>query len=228
MKFKITALTVLVLILPSAASYADTPDRLQIDKTLTGRDTPDYYKAIHTQVGFDQAPGGQNFRTVIPGVLYRAGTGATTGFSQTQLQVFCKEGFSNVTFGYDGGKLGPVSCDGNSFDYEFANPNVANDAYQLMSRVSSAVNDDKGPVMMHCWRGHHESGQMAAYALELYCGFTADQAIKYWDLTSNGDAAIGANVHKRLKWFASLIQTDSRFAKLASSADVKSLCPQAP
>lgn len=206
------------------AAFADTASRLTIDQKLTGYSHPDIYTPLNVRSGFDRPPGGQNFRTVIPGVLYRGGTGASEGLSPEQLQVFCKEGFSSVTFSYRNGNLGPVSCPGNSYQYEFADPNGAQGAFQFLSRVASAVKENKGPVFVHCWRGHHQSGQFAAYALELFCGFTAEQAVDYWNKTSNGDEQIGISVQKRIRWFAGQ-KTQPQFTGLLNGLDLHGLCP---
>ncbi len=147
------------------------------------------------------------------------------GLNPTQLQLFCEEGYSNATFGYSNGNLGPVSCAHNSYNYEFANPNSIDGAVQFLSRIASAYNNNKGPVYVHCWGGHHESGQMAAYALQLFCGYSDQDAIAYWDKNSNGDAAIGANVHKRILWFGQQIKTEPRLKALFTGVDISSLCP---
>lgn len=226
MKINLSLAATLVLALSSNFCRADeVKNRLQIDQQLTGRAKPDIYTPIHPHGQFDEAPGGQNFRTVIPGVLYRGGTGAMTGLSDEQLQLFCSEGFSNVTYGYNNGNFGPVSCAGNKYDYVFANPNDAISALSFLTHVAVAIKTNLGPVYVHCWGGHHESGQLAAYALQLFCGFTPQQAIQYWDRNSNGDQSIGVNVHKRIQWFGNLIASDPRFSQLKAGTDLADLCP---
>lgn len=45
----------------------------------------------------------------------------------------------------------------------------------------------KGPLYAHCWNGWHASGLSAAYTLRQFCGFSADAAVDYWNLNTDGN-----------------------------------------
>jgi hypothetical protein len=45
---------------------------------------------------------------------------------------------------------------------------------------------DIGPMYVHCWNGWHASGVASSFALRQFCGFSANQAVAYWNTNTDG------------------------------------------
>lgn len=122
---------------------------------------------------------------ILPGLLYRSGGPKGTGaqsMSGGAVERLCDKGYSAVFYLYPTEKFrnkGQHNCGTGSTDYLASGYRQA-DARPAFERVYQAVNNGEGPVLVHCWNGRHASGEVAAYALKQFCGYSADDAVKYF------------------------------------------------
>ena len=157
--------------------------------------------------GFDDLYGTRNVRAVLNGVYYRGG--ANNAFHRDGkrhnsnplpadgLANLCREGFSAALYLY------PTRYDtaperetcrtheGDDGHLEYGQISVLrgrrDDIRQILANVHDHIQrPELGPIYVHCWNGWHASGYAAAATLRQFCGFTVDQAIRYWNLNTDG------------------------------------------
>jgi hypothetical protein len=151
--------------------------------------------------------GVRNFRYVLDGLLYRGGKinpGDTPRYSSKQsmskngLENLCKQGFGTAIYLYNDPVLRSepqdVTCetkDGkdNKLNYENLTPLVSTaDAKAILTTVHAALTDGPHqPIYVHCWNGWHAPGYISALALRQFCGFSGDEAVKYWNVDTDGN-----------------------------------------
>ena len=155
--------------------------------------------------GFDALYGTRNFREVLKGVAYRGGANNKwhrdarrdnrNPLPDDGLQNLCAEGFGRSFYLYRTNfSLAPqhVECASrrggtNRIDYLQRSPNHPDEAYDVLQAVHETIADQgRGPVYVHCWNGWHASGLMAAQILRQFCGYSADEAVAYWDRNTDG------------------------------------------
>lgn len=146
-----------------------------------------------TQVvaGSEKVYGVKNFKVVMPGVLYRGGgEGGKNPLSDKALQSLCREGFRSAVYGYKTGWTGTkkVSCEGGQLIYTYRQWDKVSDAQEMHRELFGLIKNRGGAMYVHCWYGVHASGFLAATALMQFCGYSASQAVAYWD--SNVPASI--------------------------------------
>jgi hypothetical protein len=155
--------------------------------------------------GFAGLYGTRNFRLVLDGVLYRGG--ANNMFHKLfkrhnhnplpadGLQNLCQQGFDTAIYLYSlNFKTAPqtTSCrrpDGQiqTLNYLQINPFKPEGLSKILELVHSRIMaKSDGPIYSHCWNGWHASGFVAASSLRQFCGVTAQDAIAYWDLATDG------------------------------------------
>lgn len=127
-------------------------------------------------------------RPVLSGVLYRAGfkggDKARTGLSTIQRNELCGAGFS-TGFYADFGKntdYGQTACPAGSFEYESAR---SSSPAAVMNAVHASINNQTGPVLVHCMWGVHASGALSAMALVQFCDWSEERAKAYWEAARN-------------------------------------------
>lgn len=122
----------------------------------------------------------QNFKTVMPGALYRGGsTGGRNPMNDSALQGLCEDGFSTAVFLYGRGSSDRnMSCSRGNTSYK--NISMSKDK-KILGLIYNAIQNGSGPVYVHCWYGVHASGYIAAVALRQFCGYSAEQAVSYWN-----------------------------------------------
>jgi LysM repeat protein len=49
-----------------------------------------------------------------------------------------------------------------------------------------ASEENPGLVYAHCWNGWHQSGWLSAMTLMQFCGYTNSQALRYWEINTDG------------------------------------------
>lgn len=167
-------------------------------------------------VGPPELEGVRNLRTVLPGILYRAGAnnayrkaGALVNqgpLPAEALQNLCRQGFSDAIYLYSRGFTATTTtCEhggaANQLRYLKATPYMsAATTRAILKLVHDHIEGtDHRPVLVHCWNGWHASGYQAAVALRQFCGFDAQQAVRYWDenaapLGKTETAAIHASI----------------------------------
>jgi protein tyrosine/serine phosphatase len=138
----------------------------------------------------------RQFRTVLPGVLYRGGgPGGQKPLPAEALQSLCEQGFSLAIYGYTDGYKNPgtIKCTnkltGASNELEYIAGDIPSLDFKLESlkEIKEVIEEkSKGPVFVHCWNGHHSSGELAAIALRQFCSWSGSKALDYWLGLANG------------------------------------------
>lgn len=163
--------------------------------------------------GLEKLYGTRNFRAVLNGVVYRGG--ANNAYNKygkranqnplplIGLKNLCEEGFGTAVYLYTTNYASApkatvcqsVLNSSHKLNYLQASAHMSEDAarsvlnliYQRLTHPS-----DQGPIYLHCWNGWHASGLMSAYTLRQFCGYTADQAVAYWNRNTDGNN-VGSN-----------------------------------
>lgn len=145
-------------------------------------------------------------QTVLKGALIRAGgAGGQNSITNNTLAGLCEEGVSSAYYLYP--KVGFTnkgvhSCGRGTIEYKGGSFN-AKGARPILLEVMNAANGRQGPVLVHCWNGWHAAGEVAAYALMQFCGWSGDQAANYWADTIADRRNIGkyGSVLNRIRTF---------------------------
>ena len=153
--------------------------------------------------GFEMLFGTRNFRSVLNGLVYRGGVNHSTtpGYewplAKETLDRLCKEGFEHIVYLYrdtQNAIIPVTSCvanDGrpNVMKYEYISPFNTSGAKKLQTIIHDKLNGqpNSGPIYLHCHDGHHASGLVSALALRQFCGFSAVQALSYWNKATDGE-----------------------------------------
>lgn len=151
--------------------------------------------------------GTRNFRAVLNGVYYRGGgnnkyhnppRANSNPLPTAGLRNLCEEGFSRAVYLYaENYETAPHSLrcrtqNGNesTLEYKQISPlaHQESDLKALLVMIHRHAQDSRlGPIYDHCWNGWHASGYVAASALRQFCGFSAEQAVAYWNLNTDGN-----------------------------------------
>ncbi|MGZ3693848.1 MAG: hypothetical protein ACXWQO_06580 [Bdellovibrionota bacterium] len=192
--------------------------------------------------GFDALYGVRNMRAVLNGVYYRGG--ANNAFNKhgkrsnsnplpaEGLVNLCKEGFGHAVYLYPdrfstAAKITKCRMKDNTenvLTYKQISPLSYNkaDLDELHGLIFEHVRNPRlGAIYDHCWNGWHASGYVAATALRQFCGFTAAQAVNYWNINTDGnDKESGfENIRQRIRNFT--VNPNMQL----SSAEKTALCP---
>ena len=155
--------------------------------------------------GFEALYGTRNFRTILNGVAYRGGANnkyhrEARRDNMNPLPVeglvnLCQEGFERSYYLYRTNfESAPkvtrcISPSGKEhrLDYRQVSPFDEVHRRQMLGDVFETIRDEsRGPVYLHCWNGWHASGLISAYILRQFCGYSADDAVAYWDANTDG------------------------------------------
>lgn len=158
--------------------------------------------------GYEKLYGTRNFRAVLANVLYRGGANnknyregprPNRNPLPTQgLKSLCEQGFDTAVYMYSAGfETAPrkVECTDEktglpaTLDYLQIGPYAEASIRELLeitARKIRAGGTLKGSYY-HCWNGWHASGMISAYSLRQFCNYSGDQAVKYWDLNTDGN-----------------------------------------
>ena len=207
------------------------PVKTAMDKLVTNRGT-----------GVEALYGTRNVRAVLNGVYYRGGAnnvfnrdgkrGNSNPLPEGGLAHLCQEGFGTALYMYPThfDTASPsATCqtfDGDSGHLDYGQISVLRGKRDDIRRIIATVYDhvrrpQLGPIYVHCWNGWHASGYAAAATLRQFCGFSADQAVRYWNLNTDG-------VNKGASYEAvrALIRKFEPFPELTiSAAEQAALCP---
>jgi hypothetical protein len=192
------AATALFAASASAEGTMDIQARSQVyDRFFFPLGVPANYLDTPTAV---KLPNTRNFKTVIPGLLYRGGgAGGRVPLSQEALKALCAAGFSLAVYGYSEGFRGTqqIQCNNSLSGEQNTLTYIAGEASKLafeqdvMNRIQTVVgNPNAGPVFVHCWNGDHASGELASFALRQFCGWSGPAATAYWSRNQHGAAPI--------------------------------------
>jgi outer membrane protein OmpA-like peptidoglycan-associated protein len=154
---------------------------------------------------FDKLYGTRNVRPILHGIAYRGG--GNNYFHKTAkrknqnalpddgITNLCQEGFSKSVYLYQAkfnDSYNEVTCnciDGDKNNMEYLQLDYFDEKhiYQMLKMVhESATKPETGPVYLHCWNGWHASGFISAIILKQFCGYNSIDAVKYWDLGTDG------------------------------------------
>lgn len=188
--------------------------------------------------------GVRNFRAVLNGIYYRGG--ANNVYNQhgkransnpltlAALENLCREGFSEAVYLYPtnyGASAKSVKCrtyEGgeNTLNYEQLSPLAYRraDQQKLLYMIFDHIRDSRrGPIYDHCWNGWHASGFVAAIALRQFCGYSAQEAVAYWNKNTDGNNGNSKNYNK----LRAQITAFSPFPELfLNDAEKQQLCPE--
>lgn len=223
------------LILGCAGAYADD------GKTLYN--LSDAHEALVDNHGNGYQPlyGTRNLRAVLRGVYYRGG--ANNAFNRTHrrdnsnplpddgLTHLCQEGFTQSVYLYPTNyntARHEVACkkaDGTDNKLDYAQISVLHASREKLNTLlgmiyQHAKNPNMGLIYDHCWNGWHASGITAAYTLVQLCGFSQEQAVRYWNLNTDG------NDGKGYEWIRDKIRAFTRFDGMdLTTAEKATYCP---
>jgi hypothetical protein len=125
-------------------------------------------------------------RVVLKGTLLRAGgPGGRRSASDATIEALCEQGVRTAYYLYPGENFsnrGTHRCGRGSTEYKgasFRSPGVR----EILADVAASAQNRDGPILVHCWNGSHAAGEVAAYALMQFCGWSGRQAARYWEDT---------------------------------------------
>jgi len=217
---------------------------------IVGDDYRSRYPLSNTQeklvdnrgLGFEALTGTRNFRAVLNGVYYRGG--ANNAFMKPKprlntnplpnhgLENLCEEGFGRAVYLYSKNyhtapssiRCRTRSGEENHLSYLqiSALSYEKSDQRKLIEMIFEHVRNPRlGPIYDHCWNGWHASGFVAAITLRQFCGFSAEEAVRYWNLNTDG-----ANKGKGYDRVRAQIRQFTPYADMALSAtERQALCP---
>lgn len=157
--------------------------------------------------GYDRLYGLRNMRSVLNGVYYRGGANNyfnkhkkranTNPLPKEGLVNLCKAGFTRAVYFYDKNyetarkvtKCRLSDRTENTLEYLQISPlnYVKEDLDRLHAYFFDHVRHPRlGPIYGHCWNGWHASGYVAATTLRQFCDYSAEQAVAYWDVNTDG------------------------------------------
>lgn len=187
--------------------------------------------------------GTRNVRAVLNGVYYRGG--ANNAFHRQAkrhnsnplpddgLANLCRAGFGSAFYLYPTryDSAPPTeTCEtqeGEPGQLDYGQISVLRGRRDDIRRILTSVHEhikqpELGPIYIHCWNGWHASGYAAAATLRQFCGFNAAQAVRYWDLHTDGVNGRARGYEK----VRELIRKFEPFPELTITDDERAvLCP---
>ena len=145
--------------------------------------------------GYDSLYGTRNFRPILHGVAYRGGGNnyyhrANKRSNKNPLPLdglnsLLKNGFSKSVYLYrDNFESAPkfVINNDDTLNYYQISGNTPSELDSiLMFTYNSIVDNDTGPIYLHCWNGWHQSGYVSAVLLKQFCGYNNKKSLHYWE-----------------------------------------------
>lgn len=193
---------------PSAEPIAPDTFFTKLHERKINYGTPSINQAITNK----RLKGVFNVRQVIPGFIYRAGSGGGADFlplSDQALQNLCREGFSEILdVRGKNSKVKPatIHCKKDDGTDHTMNYGIATyskpETYLVMIQNRLNSHKDPGPILLHCAGGEHRSGYASAAVLMQFCDYSVSEAQQYW-LTNR----------KAKKWDQEFITKISDFPK---------------
>ncbi len=187
--------------------------------------------------------GTRNMRSVLHGVAYRGG--ANNYFHKTDkrknhnplpkdgINNLCYEGFSAAVYLYRTNfesvdSIDTCSCvhgANNQMKYYQLDYFDSSHVQKIIELVyESGIDASKGPVYLHCWNGWHASGFIAAVLLKQFCGYTSAEAIRYWDLGTDG--ANRSSRYQKIRMMIRDFEPNEKYRLLDKEGNY--ICPEMP
>jgi hypothetical protein len=174
------------------------------------------YESITDNHG-DNCPlvyGTRNMRVVLHGIVYRGGANNVYNknlvrdnknpMPEEGLENLLKVGFSTSVYLYqknfsDVNKI--IGPDSNGRTLKYIQNSLSNDKEirELLELVYRNILDPaSGPIYLHCWNGWHQSGYASALILMQFCGFTNEEAYRYWEKCAAGNLTKYRHIKKAI------------------------------
>ena len=147
--------------------------------------------------GFEGLYGTRNFRVILHGVAYRGGGNNYYHRSNKRnnknplpmdgLQNLLENGFSTSVYLYNENfdTSPPFLVNKKTNDslmyYQIGGNNPSELDSILMFSYNAIMNEDIGPIYLHCWNGWHQSGFVSAVLLKQFCGYNTTKSLHYWE-----------------------------------------------
>jgi len=129
-----------------------------------------------------------NYKTVMPGVLYRGGStgpkGSKAPLSVKATAALCQDGFDAAVYAYSTGWKGddkPIQCEGGQLTYTMKRWDRPKEQRVVLEELRNIIVEGKGAMYVHCYYGVHASGYIVTTALMQFCGLTPEQGVAYWN-----------------------------------------------
>ena len=172
--------------------------------------------------GCEDLYGTRNFRVILKGVAYRGGANNKWHRSDRRdnrnpltndgLENLCEEGFRRAYYLYSKNfEVAPevVTCEfpqntEHELRYSQISPTDEVQSYAVLEAIFETIeNPRRGPIYLHCWNGWHASGLIAAKILRQFCGYSAEEAVQYWDRNTDGNnlEARYESIRRRIREF---------------------------
>jgi hypothetical protein len=190
---RIYSITSLLLIsfnqLSNAQPYC-VPDKFGLDSIQT--------KLVDNKgKGFESLSGCRNIRMVLKNLLYRGGNNHVESVMNPLMPETIgkleEQGFDRIYYLYSRNfvekypqeRLDSIRSTGVEYSCMSKLDSISLDGFlrDLHARASS---ENHGMVYAHCWNGWHQSGWLSAITLMQFCGYTNSQALRYWELNTDG------------------------------------------
>ena len=156
--------------------------------------------------GEERLYGARNVRVLLYGISYRGGANNyyhrdnprnnMNPLPEDGLMNLCQEGFKKAVYLYTTRfetATKTTSCssfrDSESvLNYYKLPPENTNNMYKILEMTYQAILDqNQGPIYIHCWNGWHASGLASAITLRQFCSYDAEKAVRYWDANTDGN-----------------------------------------
>lgn len=193
--------------------------------------------------GFDSLYGTRNLRPILHGIAYRGGANNFyhkeakrnnhNPLPNDGIKNLCQEGFSSSIYLYrenfeDAPPLDTCDCINGAnnvhsyYQFDYYEKQHIKEMIELV--YTSATDDKKGPVYLHCWNGWHASGLLSAILLKQFCGYSDWDAVNYWDLGTDG-----ANTSPRYQRIREMIKDFEPYPEYMLEDEMgNKICPEMP
>ena len=174
----------------STAQINCIPDKFGLDSIQT--------KLVDNKgKGYEELGGCRNIRVVLKNLLYRGGNNHTESVMNPlmieTLSSLEKEGFDKVIYLYRKNyeeyfpqeRLDSIRRTGLEYTCMPSLDSLSVDNF-LRDIHRRASEENQGMVYAHCWNGWHQSGWLSALTLMQFCGYTNNQALRYWEINTDG------------------------------------------
>ncbi|MGH9875561.1 MAG: hypothetical protein ACRD9S_24150 [Pyrinomonadaceae bacterium] len=167
-----------------------------------------------------------NYKTVMPGVLYRGSSSGAKGqkapLTAASAQALCQDGFDAVVYAYGTGWSGgdkSIKCANGQLTYTVKRWDHSDEVKAVLKEIHNIIQDGHGAMYLHCHYGVHASGFEVTAALMQFCGLSGEEGVKYWN----------SNVAKTIQYpkVQQMIRAFKPYSELKISAEQQArVCPK--
>lgn len=228
-------LLIALFVLPTIILSKDKPNKFNYYKNKYKVDCVNEKITDNRGNGYDSLYGTRNMRVILHGVAYRGG--ANNAYHKTNkrdnhnplpedgLINLCNQGFSTAIYLYgtnfnQSKKLFISSDKSDTLKYLMNSGTARNKLKEIMILIKNIiVNQNLGPVYLHCWNGWHQSGYVSSAILKQFCNYSDEQAFQYWMDNTDG-------VNKGYDNVKNLVKNFKPFDDISIDKEIqKQICP---